>query len=349
MGFFDEDYGLTQAEGYVRQAEQALEARKRDRDSAKKSNNYKNASKNISFNGKVGNSYDYNIWLAQELVKRRKAELAEAKKRANEAKKKKAKKERAEKKAEKEREKERLAEERAEKKAAERSSRSSSRSSSSPSSSSYSSSNSYDDDDDDYSNESSSSSSNTRETSAESELYKLASNILSEDIISRYSTRISRTYPIETASDTDLVKWLPELIAEIKEQEQGCNQNQNNYQIYMLFTQQKEIAQAAAVKACLRLKMLDNSLYNSPDVKKLVQQIIPDYPHALLQSTKGFNSLLKDLDEKQKVMEVQLKKGVKNEFNILTFPFKIAFSIPFKIASSIIVKPIKFIWKTFIK
>lgn len=83
------EYAVQQAEGYVRQAENTLKCRKQARDDAKKNGNYKSSSKCFNRGGKVGNSYDCNVWDAEDALKTRKAQLAEAKKRLAEAKKKK--------------------------------------------------------------------------------------------------------------------------------------------------------------------------------------------------------------------------------------------------------------------
>lgn len=86
MGFFGADYDVTMAEGYVRAAEQQLAAAKADLATAKSNGNYKRSAKNYNHCGKVGNGYDHNVWVAQDLLARRKKELAEAKVKAREAK-----------------------------------------------------------------------------------------------------------------------------------------------------------------------------------------------------------------------------------------------------------------------
>lgn len=65
----------------VKGAENHLMAMKANRDTAKKNGNYKNASKNYNFNGKVGNVYDNNVWVAERALKEAKQYLAEVKKR----------------------------------------------------------------------------------------------------------------------------------------------------------------------------------------------------------------------------------------------------------------------------
>ncbi|MBQ5691936.1 MAG: hypothetical protein IIV72_00600, partial [Alistipes sp.] len=91
MGLFDylasEEYAVQQAEGYVRQAEEMLANRKATREQAKRNGNYKNSAKNYSSNGKTGNGYDCNVWAAEDLLRQRKKELADAKLRLKEAKK----------------------------------------------------------------------------------------------------------------------------------------------------------------------------------------------------------------------------------------------------------------------
>lgn len=316
MGFFDEDYGVKMAEGYLRQAEDYLRSCKKNREIAKQSNNYRNSVKNIRYKDKLGNGYDSNVWSAEELVKQRRAELAEAKKRAAEAKKKKLAKEREENKLAKEREKERLAEERKEKRNAAQSSKSSSRSSSSfrSSSSNYCGVNSYNDDD-------SSNYSNSDSASTNNERMKLATDALSVHIISSYKSSIQRTYPIETASDVDLVKWLPDLFVELKELELSCSQNIGCDQIYSVFLQKKQIAQAVAINACQRLKNLNLTLYNSPNVRKLVQQIDPTQQYGIIQKTTGLFVQLNELKNKPQLIVEQFKNSIVGKINKVVNPF----------------------------
>ena len=56
---------------------------------AKKNGMYKNSAKTYRSGDKVGTLYDSNVWGAERVLKERKAQLAEAKKRFSEAKKKK--------------------------------------------------------------------------------------------------------------------------------------------------------------------------------------------------------------------------------------------------------------------
>ncbi len=83
MGFFDAEYDVRMAEGNVKTAQDVLDGKKADRESAKQVGNYKNATKNYRYgNNKVGNVYDYNVWVAQENLNTAKKRLAEAKARA---------------------------------------------------------------------------------------------------------------------------------------------------------------------------------------------------------------------------------------------------------------------------
>ena len=83
MGFFDAEYDVGMAEGNVRNCQQILDAKKEDRESAKRVGNYKNATKNYRYgDNKVGNVYDYNVWVAQENLKNAQKRLADAKARA---------------------------------------------------------------------------------------------------------------------------------------------------------------------------------------------------------------------------------------------------------------------------
>lgn len=83
MGLFfksDPAAGIRSAEEQVRQCERMLATQKQNREIAKKSGNYKNASKNYRSGSKVGTVYDANVWTAEEHLKRAKAALAAAKK-----------------------------------------------------------------------------------------------------------------------------------------------------------------------------------------------------------------------------------------------------------------------------
>ncbi len=71
---------ISSAEARVRSAERSLQAAKANRDTAKKNGNYKNATKNCRMDGKLGNTYDYNVWSAQKNLKEAKEQLARARK-----------------------------------------------------------------------------------------------------------------------------------------------------------------------------------------------------------------------------------------------------------------------------
>lgn len=85
MGLFSflasHDYSVSQAEGKLRSAENFLAAQKRSRDTAKQNGNYRRSGKNYRWGDKVGNVYDWNVWVAEKAVKEAKAQLAAAKKR----------------------------------------------------------------------------------------------------------------------------------------------------------------------------------------------------------------------------------------------------------------------------
>lgn len=72
--------GLSAAEAHIRGAEGLLRQQKDTRDKAKANGNYKSATKNCSYDGKIGNVYDYNVWVAQKNLKDAKEQLARAKK-----------------------------------------------------------------------------------------------------------------------------------------------------------------------------------------------------------------------------------------------------------------------------
>lgn len=400
MGLFDEDYNVQVIEGYLRSDEQHLRAQKEARDAVKRNGTYKNHPKCYAWpGGRVGNVYDNNVWAAEEGVKRRKAQLAQAKKDAAEAKKKKAAKEREEKKEKAAREREEAAERRAAEKSAKSSSRSSSSScsssssssSSSYSSSSYSSSSSYDDD---YSSKKSSGESfastikkgidrtkalleaeetveeykkdlkdkyqldganelqliawhqelskesrrlNKLYNECESDIASYAFEECKSDVdelrdsiekkvkeifIGKYTKHIKNAFPIETASDSDLVKMLPGLLAEIKEQEQERNNNKDFDIIRSIYSQQKQIAQTAATNACLRLKKLNNSLYKSSEVQKLVSQIDPNLQDGILLVATQIRTKLDELKAMPKTMAEKLKAGIEERINKVVSPIK---------------------------
>lgn len=70
---------IDNAKSMVEQAKRNLEIEKNNRATAKANGSYKNATKNCSFDGKVGNVYDYRIYVAQRELAQRKEELAKAK------------------------------------------------------------------------------------------------------------------------------------------------------------------------------------------------------------------------------------------------------------------------------
>ncbi len=70
---------VASCEGRVKAAEQHLKAQQMNKETAKKSSNYKNASTSY-VNGKLMKSYDANIYYAKEALKKAKADLANAKK-----------------------------------------------------------------------------------------------------------------------------------------------------------------------------------------------------------------------------------------------------------------------------
>lgn len=90
MGLFDEDYSVGMAESRVRAAEARVASEKRNRETAKANDNYKNTPKTYRLaNGKSGNGYNVNVYSAERALKEAKEQLARAKERAREAKKRK--------------------------------------------------------------------------------------------------------------------------------------------------------------------------------------------------------------------------------------------------------------------
>mgnify|MGYP002515466925 FL=1 len=69
------------AEQHVKRAESRVATAKTNREYAKRSGNYRTATKNCRMaDGRLGNVYDYNVWAAQNELKEAKAQLARAKK-----------------------------------------------------------------------------------------------------------------------------------------------------------------------------------------------------------------------------------------------------------------------------
>jgi hypothetical protein len=172
-----------------------------------------------------------------------------------------------------------------------------------------------------YNDDYSSNYSNSDSESTNNERMKLATDALSVHIISSYKSSIQRTYPIETASDADLVKWLPDLFVELKEQELSCSQNIDCDQIYSVCLQKKQIAQAVAINACQRLKNLNLTLYNSPNVRKLVQQIDPTQQYGIIQKTTGLFVQLNELKNKPQLIVEQFKNSIVDKINKVVNPF----------------------------
>ena len=202
MALFDEDYDVRMAEGYVREAENLVASRKANRDAAKRCGNYRNSPKNIRLsNGSMGNGYDSNVAIAEDLLKRRKAELAKAKEKAKEAKKRKQ----EEAKREAARQKELKAKEGGKSQAAAKSSSSKSSSSSSSSSSSPSYSGGL------------SSRSEDRRTAAEAAAAAAAAVELKRKVdreVSSYMSTIRSKYNINDASEKTLTLYIMELTLE---------------------------------------------------------------------------------------------------------------------------------------
>ncbi len=70
---------VQRAQDDVKRAQAHLESCKRTRDDAKQNGNYKNAAKCYNVGGKSVNTYDVNVYHAQEALKSAKTRLAEAK------------------------------------------------------------------------------------------------------------------------------------------------------------------------------------------------------------------------------------------------------------------------------
>ena len=225
MALFDEDYDVRMAEGYVREAEAHLANQKFNRDQAKANGNYRNSSKYIRLpNGSLGNNYDSNVYNAQELLKRRKAELAKAKEKAKEAKKRK--------------------QEEAKKKASSSSSSSSSKRSSSSSSSSS------------YSSRSSSSSSSVNRSTESKSTSDSEQALKVHELVDTYRTTLEGKYKIANASDTDLVMYIAELRDESGRWKKEANAAGCEEFNKKVFLEWKSVVDSFCYRASNRLKDL---------------------------------------------------------------------------------------------
>lgn len=102
--------------------------------------------------------------------------------------------------------------------------------------------------------------------------------------VKRQVTAIQKQYPIETASDTELAKMLPGLLAELKEREQTRRNSQGDRVARDIARACYSEVRSYATNACLRLKKLNPTLFKQPEVIEVVKQINPALGNTLLSS-----------------------------------------------------------------
>ncbi len=93
--------------------------------------------------------------------------------------------------------------------------------------------------------------------------------------VERYVKSLNNKYPIDKASASDLIKWLPFLFAEVMNQEKEISKNQNDEIMYLISIKSKAGAEEIVRKALRQLKKIDKSLYNQTEIQELVKMIDP--------------------------------------------------------------------------
>ena len=249
MGWFDAEADVERAQNDVNAAQRAVNAQKANIATAKKSGNYQRAPKNNSYNGKKGNTYDLNLWLAQDELKKAKERLANANAKA---------------KAEKAKSK--SSSSRSSKNS---SSSSSSRSSKNSSSSSYS---SYDDEVEETPEER-----RAREEAERARAEELRQRKeMNEKMYKYYVETYKRRFKVDEASDVELGKMLPEILAEMQDmiaKRKECSDSLDAN----LFSRIAKEAKTIGIAAYKRLEKLNKSLFKKPEVQEVVKKIDPDY------------------------------------------------------------------------
>lgn len=99
--------------------------------------------------------------------------------------------------------------------------------------------------------------------------------------VERQVTAIKKQYPVETASDTELVKMLPGLLAELKKQEQTRSNGKDDKIAYDIACGCYSEVRSYATNACLRLKKLNPELFKQPEVMDVAKQINPTLGNAV--------------------------------------------------------------------
>lgn len=226
MGTIEDDSNVRAAQNQVNLAQSRLDGYKRDRDAAKQNGNYQNSRKSFRHaNGKLGNSYDCNVWSAEEQLKRAKDSLAEAKKTAKDQLKAQNDRDKAEKRAEK----------------STKSSKYSS--SSSSSSSSWSVPLPFSTNVSSHSSDSGSASSRQRDVAddpatrlineSKAEIRKAVvdafkSCLEDDDKLEKYEQQLKHKYRIDDASETELMLYINELQAESSRLAKECKKYEDD-------------------------------------------------------------------------------------------------------------------------
>ena len=270
MGWFDAEADVKRAQNDVNSAQRDVDAAKANMATAKSNGNYKRALKNNSYNGKKGNSYDVNLWRAQERLAKAKERLTDAKAKAK-----------------------------AEKAKSKSSSGSSSKSSSKSSSSrSYS---NYNDEEDVETPE--------ERRAREEELRKRKEQ--NDKVYAFYVESLKRRFKVGEASDVELVKMLPEILAEIQDMHAKRKECSNSVDA-QVFRRIANDAKEIGIAAYKRLEKLNKGLFEKPEVQEVIKKIDPDY-------TKGFfNKIFRFLfDVKYANKKMAKSAGFKNPLSNL--------------------------------
>ena len=241
MGWFDAEADVERAKNDVETAKREVETAKANIATAKSSGNYQRSLKNNSYNGKKGNNYDYNLWTAQDKLKKAEERLAAANAKA---------------KAEKAKSKS-------------SSSSSSSRSSKSSSSRSYS---SHHDEVEETPEER-----RAREEAARARAEELRQQKeKNEKMYKYYVETYKRRFKVDEAYDVELAKMLPEILAEMQDmiaKRKECSDSLDAN----LFSRIAKEAKTIGIAAYKRLEKLNKSLFKKPEVQEVVKKIDPDY------------------------------------------------------------------------
>ena len=277
MGWFDAEADVERAQRDVNSAQRDVNAAKANIATAKSSGNYQRAAKNNSYNGKKGNSYDYNLWQAQERLAKAKERLADAKAKAK-------------------------AEKAKSKSSSGSSSKNSSKSSSSRSYSNYEKKEDVETPEERRVRE-------EAERTREEELRKRKEQ--NDKVYAFYVESLKRRFKVDEASDVELVKMLPEILAEMQDMRAKRKECSNSVDA-QVFRRIANDAKEIGIAAYKRLEKLNKGLFEKPEVQEVIKKIDPDY-------TKGFfNKIFRFLfDVKYANKKMAKSAGFKNPLSNL--------------------------------